>query len=131
VNILVIGSAVEGLNKAMGWLCATTYVVNKLVFVEEMTSKMAYIYEKAGGQPHPVNIYNLAIVPDGEEGQPAEKMVGRAKDINDAIKELFPDGSVDVLFFAVKNSKAQKILDGVKDTRDIRSYYLNQQDHEE
>ena len=130
MNILVIGSAIEGLNKAMGWLYATTYIVNRLVFVEECTAKMAYVYDKVGSQPHPINLFNLAVVPDGEENSPVQYMTGKAKDINDLICESFPDGSVDFLFFCVKNSKAKIMLNGLKDKTSVRKYYLNDQDQD-
>lgn len=130
MNVLVIGSAIEGLNKAIGWLSATTLVVNRLSFVEERVAKLASLYDKASEQPHPINIFNMAVIPDGEQNQPSKHLLGQAKDINSVINSLFPDGSVDYLFFCVNNDKAQIMLDGLEDKTCVRKYYLNNQDQD-
>jgi len=113
------------LAKTVDWLNQTTYIINKIICVEERTSKLAYIHERLQEQPHPTCIENLSISPDGEQGKPSEYTLGRAININTFIEANFPDGRIDFLFFGVNNDKADIMLDTIDPSvHTVGSYYF-------
>ena len=132
MNILVIGSRINGLAKALDWLKNTTYIINKLVFVEEGRAKLDRVHSVLDKVPHEGCVYNLSCVPDGEEGTPQKNIIGRAMDVSDIIEAFFPCGSVDYLFFAVKNKKAKIILRNIDTERvAVHNHYLAIHEYED
>lgn len=86
---------------------------------------MTYVYERMNEQPHPFLLENVSIAPDGEQGKPSEYRIGPAMDINTFIKSHFPDGTVDYLFFCLKNDKADIMLDKIDPAvHKIGKYYF-------
>ena len=125
MNILIIGSAHPALRKTVDWLSQTTWVISRIAIVEEKQSKMSYVYERMKEQPHPFLAENVSIVPDGTEGKLSEYRLGAAMEINTYIKNHFPDGTVDYLFFCVKNDKADIMLDKIDPAvHKIGKYYF-------
>lgn len=127
MNVLIIGSGYPALQKTIDWLNATTWIISRLSLVEERSSKMAYVLEKIGEQPHEFLLENISITPKGMQNRKSEFRLGRAMSINSYIKHHFPDGGIDYLFFCVNNSKAEQILDEIDPAvHKIRDYYFLQ-----
>jgi hypothetical protein len=125
MNILIVGSAHPALRKTVDWLSQTTWIISRIVVAEERSAKMTYVFERLKEQPHPFLAENVSIVPDGTENKLSEYKLGSAVDINTYIKSKFPDGTIDYLFFCVKNDKADIILDKIDPSvHKIGKYYF-------
>ena len=132
MNILVVGSRINGLAKSLDWLKNTTYIINKLIFIEERRMKLDRVHAVLEKQPHEGCVYNLSCVPDGEENTPQKTIIGRAMHINDIIESFYPDGSVDYLFFAIKNEKAKIVLADIDPERvTVHNHYLAVHEYED